>query len=201
MTRGIDRHASHLCRVLPLIAICLATFAPRSASADFVFNVQDVIYSAGATGASLDILFTNTGPTSVTIGGFSFELTVGNTAITFQDVTTGTSPSPYIFGSLGLSGPSIGTVVTGQDIMASDLDSFIDSGTTVASGQTVGLGHLLFDVAGNAAAGTYAVSLVGYPASSLSDPFSNNIPITSLNDGSITIQGQGVPEPASMVLL
>ena len=103
-------------------------------------SAQDVSVAAGELGAGLDVSLSNTGPSPVDIGGFTFELTVGDTAITFTNITTSTTTAPYIFDGLGLFGPNIGLAVNDQDWMASDIFSVIGSGTTLASNDTVGLG-------------------------------------------------------------
>ena len=198
MTRGIVLSGSKLRCAAVLLAAFVALLAPRSARADLIITADNVTASAGDTGAGLDVTLTNTGPGTVGIGGFTFELTVGSTDITFTGVTTATTLGPYIFGGLSLFGPSIGIVVNGQDIMASDNYLVIGSGTTLGSGATVGLGHLVFDVS-NSASGFYGVQIVAFPATSLADFGGTDVPITSLVNGSVTVRS--VPEPASLGLL
>jgi len=194
--------AAPLRRWVPVVALAVAALVgPRRAEADIIIMAQDVTVAAGASGASLDVTLTNTGPGSVSIGGFTLELTTGNAAITFTDVTTGTSSAPYIFDGLGLFGPSLGNVVNGQDIQASDVFSVVGSGTTIGSGATVGLGHLVFDVSSGASSSVNGLHIVAFPATSLSDFAGGDVPITTVTDGSITIRGTGVPEPASLGLV
>lgn len=197
MTRETVLSGSRLRRAAALLAAVVALLAPGSARADLIITADNVTEAAGASGVSLDVTLTNTGPGAVGIGGFTFELTVGSSDITFTGVTTATA-APYIFDGLGLFGPNIGTVVTGQDIMASDVFSVIGSGTTLGSGATVGLGHLVFDVSPSAT-GTYPVMIAAFPATSLSDFSGADVPITRTLDGSIKIRG--VPEPASICML
>jgi PEP-CTERM motif len=184
-------------RIATLIACTLALCASGSARAGLVVAAQAVTSSAGATGASLDVTLTNTGSSAVEIGAFTFELTVGSADITFTGVTTATSVA-YIFDGQGLIGPDIGIAVNGQDIMASDLYSVIGSGATVGAGATVGLGHLEFDVS-SSASGVYPVLLASFPATSLSDFDGNPVTITTLTNGSISLQS--VPEPSTMPLM
>ena len=198
MTRRNVRPASSAIRCAALLASVAALFLSGSARADLVIMADNVTATAGDTGIGLDVTLTNTGPGSIDIGGFSFELTVGSTDIKFTDVTTGTTTSPYIFGTLGLNGPDIGLLVTNQDIMASDVYSVIGAGTTLASGETYGLGHLLFDVS-NSASGVYDIVITPFPATSLSDFNFNDVPITTLVNGSVSVRG--VPEPASLGLV
>jgi hypothetical protein len=186
-------------RLAFLIATCIALLATGPARADLVISAQQVTSDPGATGVSLDVTLTNTGPSSVGIGAFTFELTVGSTDITFTGVTTATA-APYIFDGLGLIGPDIAVPgFTGQDIMASDLFSVFGSGATLGAGVTVGLGHLVFDVSGNAS-GVYPILLAAFPGTTLSDFDGNDVPITSLANGSVTTV-RSVPEPSAMLLL
>lgn len=207
MNRGTPGPAPRARGGRPALAACiglaLAMAAARPASADLILTAQDATAAAGSTGNSFDLVLKNTGPGSVTVGGFFFELTVADAAITFTGVTIATSPAPYIFDGLGLIGPNIGTVVNGQDIMASDLFSVIGSGTTLGSGASVGLGHVSFNASATAA-GSYTVRIAPSPATSLTDtsfPTPNDIPITTLSNGTIRIRTASVPVPASIGLV
>jgi hypothetical protein len=54
---------------------------------------------------------------------------------------------------------------------------------------------VLFDVAPSAATGKFDVVFSGFPATSLSDPSANDVPITTFDSGSIQIEAATVPEP------
>src|SRR5262249_37562009 len=74
-------------------------------------------------------------------------------------------------------------------------------GASVAAGATVGLGEVVFDVAGSAS-GVVPVMVAAFPATSLSDPEGNDLTDFTVVDGSITILADGtVPQPGSLVLL
>jgi hypothetical protein len=187
---------------LPLIVTAfLSLIIPSPVRADLVISVQSVTATAGTTGDSLDITLNNTGPNAVTVGGFSFEVTAATSVINFTAATTGTSTAPYIFDGNSLFGPTISTS-TGQTLDASDSFSIINSGTTVGSGATLGLGHLLFNVASGAPTGPVAVTLTSFPATSLSSPAGGNLTINSLVNGTITVNGSSnsvVPEPSTLI--
>jgi hypothetical protein len=64
----------------------------------------------------------------------------------------------------------------------------------------VGLAHFTFDVANDATAGPFTISLTTL-GNSLSDPTGNTIAITRLDNGTIIIeQPSSVPEPAGLGL-
>ena len=178
------------------LALSLGLIAAPS-RADFVVSVQSVTASAGSTGNALDVTLTNTGPTSATFSGFSFGLAPA-LGLTFTAVTTGTTTAGYIFGDLGLFGSDItSTPPAGVAIEASDLYSVAGAGVTLASGATLGLGHVFFNVSA-AATGSISVALAAPPATSLSSPAGTSLPVTRLQAGTVRIAAStAVPEPAS----
>lgn len=178
-------------QILPVLLASALLTAPL-ARADLVISVASATVNPGTVNDALDVSLLNNGPAAVTIGAFSFGVSVTDPDITFIGATTSTGTS-YIFAGDSLFGPGIGTAA-GQSLTASDVFDIIGSGAIVAAGGSVGLGHVLFDVAPNAAGGVFAVSLSA-PQSSLADPSSANIPINSLVNGQISIAAQGVPEP------
>ena len=185
-----------------VVAVAVAVAALLSsapARASLILNVSSVSVASGTTGASFDVTLTNTGPSaSPAIGAFSFSLTT-STQINFTGVTISTS-APYIFGGLGFVGPNITATAGPGAVSASDFFSVIGSGTTLGPVTTVGLGHVVFNAG---AAGVYTVTVLPFPATSLSDtsfPVPHDIPITTLNGGTITVTPTGgeVPEPATL---
>ena len=127
----------------------------------------------------------NTGPSSVDIAGFDLKLTIASSDITFTDLTTATTLAPYIFGSDSAFGPDIATSVAANVILASDLDA--SGQISLASGATVGVGHLLFDVSASGA-GSYTLSAA--PAgTNFSDLNGSDVPIDQFGVGTITITG------------
>jgi hypothetical protein len=143
-------------------------------------------------------LLTNTGPSTVVIGAFTFGISTTNTAISFVDANTSTVQGSYIFAGKSLFGPDLTGPSTGQSLSVSDVFTTPLSGTVVASGATFGLGHVLFVVGSSSATGGFAISLEGNPATSLSDPSGNVITINTLSNGTVNITG--APEPSSLLL-
>jgi hypothetical protein len=187
-------------RWLTRFAAAMLLLAPGAARADLVFNIESVSASAGSTGNTLDVTVTNTGPSAVTVGGFSFEISTPTSNINFTDATTATTLAPYIFGGNSAFGPSI-AISTGQALDASDSFFPFGSGSTLGAGATVGLGHVVFNVASGTPGGPITVSFTGGGFTSLSDPDGNDIPITTLGTGTITVKSGTVPEPSTSVLL
>ena len=183
-------------RLLTLATFFTAMVCSVPARADLIVSVGTVTASAGSIANSLEVDLRNTG-SAVTIGGFSFEVSVSNPDINFTQADTSTT-QPYIFPTDSLFGPFINTTA-GSSLTASDLSV---AGVTIAADTTVGLGDVLFNVAPGAAAGTYSVTLAPWPATSLSDPAANDVPITTLNAGQIQITGaQSVPEPSPVIFV
>jgi hypothetical protein len=185
---------------MPLVLTVFATLiASRHARAGLIVSVESVTANAGSTGNALDVTLTNTGPSAVTISGFSFEVSVGTSNVTFTEANISTTV-PYIFQGESLFGPVISTGI-GKSLPASDVFAISGSGATVGAGTEVGLGHVLFDVSALAPSGPVVVSLVPFPTTTLADPSGNNIIIDSLNNGTITvISGTVIPEPSTIVL-
>jgi hypothetical protein len=186
-------------RWLTPFAAALLLLAPGAARADLVLNIQSVTVLAGSSGDTLDVTLTNTGPSAVTVGGFTFEISTPTPNINFTQATTATTTAPYIFDGQSLLGPIISTS-TGQKLDASDLFKVIGSGATIGAGVTLGLGHAIFNVAAATAGGPITVSFTPPPTTSLSTPTGANIPITTLNTGTITVIPTAIPEPSVTVL-
>ncbi len=194
-------------RRLMLGLAALFVLSASSARAGLIVTAKNGTGAVGSTGNAFDVILTNTGPSAVSLGGFSFGLTTANSNITFTQANVSTT-TPYIFpGANSLFGPVISTTPppAGQTVIASDLGI---SGVSLGVGNSVGLGHVLFDVSAGAANGTFPVTLTPFPTTSLSDPNGNDVPVTSLVNGSITITGgtnggggTGVPEPSTLLML
>jgi hypothetical protein len=169
-----------------------------SARADLVISAQTVTAAAGSTGNFLEVDLTNTGPSSVSIGAFSFGLSVASTDITLQSADISTSVNPYIFVGHSLFGPIINTS-SGQSLVASDEFNPIGSGVTVGSGASVGLGRVSFDVSDFPAKSFFDV-FVDIDTTSLTGPTGGPVNITTLTNGGVKISST-VPEPSSLALL
>jgi hypothetical protein len=184
-----------------LLAMTAFTIGLTIAHASVIVSVQSVTVGPGSSGDGFDVLLTNSGPSSITVGAFSFGITIADSMINFTDANTSTAV-PYVLAGDSLFGPDLTGPTSGQSLISSDVALYPLSGGTLASGVTEGLGHILFNVAANAAPGQYAVSLGGYPTTSLSDPAGSVVSITTLTSGQITIASVStVPEPSSILLL
>ena len=157
-----------------MMGLVLGTLLAQSAcSAGITLSAGSVTAAPGSTLDTLEVDLTNTGPSASTIGGFSFELSVATPTISFTGVTTSTTMT-YIFSGNSLFGPILTGPVSGQTISAADIASTPLTGTTIASGATVGLGQVTFNVAANASGGQFVVNIATFPNTSLSDALGNN---------------------------
>jgi hypothetical protein len=183
------------------IGIAVGLLIPVVASAAGVtISLTPAIAAAGSSANSFDVDLTNLGPSSITVGGFAFGLSIANANISFTDVTISTA-ALYVFSGNSLFGPDLSGPSSGQTIFASDSVSVPLTGVTVNSGSTFGLGHVLFNVSANATAGIFAVNLAAFPLTNLSDAAGNNLNVDTLSPGQITIPGTVVPEPSSILFL
>ena len=184
--------------VLLVLALALPASSPVQAS--LIISAGSTAANAGSTGNAFDITLVNTGPDSITLGAFSVGISVANSNVSFTSATTATLP-PYVFAGDSLYGPTISTSAPGQILDASDL--CVACINAIASGATVGLAHVFFDVLAGAPAGPLAVSFAAFPTTSLSDSSGNDLAVTTVQDGTITINGPGVPvpEPSTLALL
>lgn len=192
------RHSQIRNALIAGIAVCC--FGSSNAKASLILEVQSVSASAGSSGNAFDVDLANLGPSSVTVGGFAFGTSTAASAISFTDANTSTALS-YIFALNSLFGPDLTGPTSGQSLTVSDIFAIQLSGVTLLSGDSVGLGHVLFSVTPNAAAGTYDVNLSPFPLTSLSDALGNDLTIDALSNGQITITGQVIPEPSFLLPL
>ena len=193
-----------------LFAGCAAALicTPAHASATFAtFSIQPVTQNAaqGGTGA-FDVVVTDNGPGSLSIAGFAFEISAGaGVTFTSADFNTGVT-YPYIF-----LGDSFDQNDTPPDPLFSQLaplkagdGTFDGAGITLISGQSFGLGDVLFSVSPTAALGPVTISFIGTPAvadgNNLSDAGGNSIPVSTFSSGTINITAASVPEPSSILL-
>ena len=182
-----------------LVALALALAASPPLWASIILTAGTVTAASPSSDNSFDLTLTNSGPAAVTVGGFSLGISVSDSHVSFTSATTATSTAPYIFDGFSLFGPVISTS-SGQALTASDSFAVIGSGSTLGAGVTVGLAHVFFDLTG-AATGPLTIMVAAFPTTSLSDASGNNIPISTSLNGTITISGATVPEPATFALL
>ncbi len=182
-------------------AVAAVLFCPASASASLIMSVQSATAAPGSSGNTFNVQLINTGPSAITVAGFSFGISTGNPNISFQDANTSTS-APYIFDGFSLFGPDLTGPTSGPSLNTSDVFAVALSGSTLGAGTTVGLGHILFDVSPGAAPGVFPVTLGDFPTTGLADPTGANLPIQTLSAGQITITGTtAVPEPGTLATL
>jgi len=159
-----------------------------------VMSVQNTSYTAGTSNDTLEVTLTNNGTSPITIGGFSFGISVGTTNLSFTSGNISTATAPYIFDGLGLFGPNI-TVsppnLPGQALNAEDIFSIPGSGATIGSGVTVGLGKVLFNIDPMTPTSMIPVTLSS-TVSSVSDVSGNSIPF-GLSSGNVSVTGLTAP--------
>ena len=185
-----------------LAGLAIGLVGPAPARAGLIVTVGSAAAAAGSTNDFLDVILQNTGPSAVTVDAFTFLFTTSNTFVTFTSANISTV-STYIFAGNSLLGPtiSIPSEPNAQTMNAGDVAN-VGNGTVIASGATLGLGHVLFNVAGNASAGLASLVLdTSTLGTSLSDSAGNLIPITTENNGQINITASASPEPSTFVPL
>jgi hypothetical protein len=186
----------------PAIGIlALAALLPASARADTILTIGSTTVTAGSSG-SIDVTLQNTGgaPDPI-VNAFFFKFSTSNSFVSFTEANISTAPT-YIFAGNSLFGPVISLTPppSGQLVDSSDVAA-IGNGTTVPAASTFGLGHILFNIAPSAPAGT-APLVFDVVGTSLSDVNGNAIPIIALNNGSINITtAASVPEPSTLTLI
>jgi hypothetical protein len=183
--------------ILPFVFTAAARGDVLSVSLSPLSNV-----AAGSTGDSFDVLLTNTSGPAVPIEGFFFEVLSSTPDVTLTDATTATTGAAYIFGVDSVFGPDIiGPGSTAADLSASDLDA--SGAISLASGATVALGHVVFNVSPTALAQIVDLTLAGFPGTSLSDDLGNNVAVSILAGNQFTINTSAtvVPEPSPTILI
>lgn len=192
-----DSHIRSCFRRLFALAAAIVLFISHPVAASIIVTVGNVSSNSPSSGNTLEVNLINTGLAPVSLAGFSFEIAVADPHITFTSATTATVAT-YVFAGNSLLGPIISTS-SGQTLDAFDVWSGA-GGATVAAGATVGLGHVFFDVSAGDSPGLVSVTL-SPAATSLFDSNGGNVTIDTLVNGSITIAGSAVPEPATLALL
>jgi hypothetical protein len=200
------------------VAICAVGLIPAHAATMYSISPATISASPGDVGDSFDVVLTNNGPDPISVAAFAFEVTVADPDVTLVGATYSTA-LPYIFDgdsfdqinaaliesfcscSYPLSIPNVDT--TNQTLVGSDVTND-DAGIAIASGESIGLGHVLFDVAPGAALGPFDLSFTGNfsgvvaDSNNMSDPLGNLISIDDYSEGSISVSS--VPEPSSLSL-
>jgi hypothetical protein len=186
-------------KALVLAAAGVLVGTPWPARAGIIVTVQSVSADAGTTGNALEVDLQNTG-SSVDIASFSFEISVApSSGVTFTGATINTLTNMYIFSGNSAQGPNIATSPPGTTLDASD--NAASGSTTVGTNSIFGLGEVFFNLAPSAPAGPVVVTLTPFPFTTLTDPNLNNVPIDTLNTGTITVlpAAATVPEPSALI--
>jgi hypothetical protein len=176
------------------LGLCLMAALPAHGS--MIVSIESVTAGVGTNNDSLDVLLTNTGPSAISVGSFTFNVSTSDTSIVFTDVSTATATAPYIFSS-SLFGPDLTGPNSGQTFTLEPSDIGGTGDVSIGSGDTVGLGHVLFDVTNGATTGPFAVTLGPTPAVTSLANGSGNVTVNTLTNGTITITP--VPEPATVL--
>lgn len=191
--------------LLPLVAAIVLVSMP--AHAGLIVTITPVSVAAGSAGV-FDVTLQNTGGAE-TIGSFSIGLSVAsNSGITFNGGNESTTLS-YIYtgNSFDIINSFPYTTVpppSGLDLEGSDLANN-GIGPSIATGSTVGLGHILFATTSNANLGEIAVTILSTcnsadSCTSLADNTGAALAFTA-SSGDITITaGTEVPEPSTWSL-
>jgi hypothetical protein len=189
------------------VALCAIGVLCGSAQASVIYSIgpATIPVQPGDVGDSFDVFLTNSGPDSLSVAGFAFEVSVAATTITLTGASVSTGANPYIFAGDSfdqINGFSLVYVNTAgpspQRLDASDITNVL-AGIQIAPGGSIDLGKVFFDVANPAQAGNFAVSFTGIVsnvanANNLSTPEGDGIAVDSFSSG--TIQVVPLPSPA-----
>lgn len=178
-------------RYLPFTILLAFAAAPCGASVIFFISSQ-LFNEFPGSGYSTDlqVYVENDSSSSITVGAFSFEVTItGPPGSVFTGLSGG--PGPIFSGS-----PVLESTLPGQTIDVAESDS---AGSTLSPGETRDLGLMTFNIAPTTVQGEYAITFTGGNglANSLTDLNGNPIPIDSLIGATINV----VPEPSSISLM
>lgn len=188
-----------------LFILTAATLAP-AASASAVFSIAPLTTQVhpGDTNDAFQVLLTNRSGADIPVAGFSFGVTTTDPNITFEAADTSTSV-PYIFTgdsldvihSIPLSASSPGRSLVGLDFTNDG------SGVMVASGQTVGLGRVFFDVSpGAPLLAPVIIDFSSNPGDNVLSGAGGNAIGVSLPAGTQIVTGASpAPEPATLLLV
>jgi hypothetical protein len=182
-------------RLLTTAAFLVAAFIGAApAPPPLVISVQNTSYTAGTNNDTVEITLTNTGSIPISVGGFSFGISVGTTNLSFTGANISTTTAPYIFAASGLFSPNISVSppnLPGQALNAEDIFSVPASGATIGAGVTVALGKVLFNIDPMTPTSMIPVS-VGTTPSSISDLNGSSVPFSATN-GTVNVTGLSAP--------
>jgi hypothetical protein len=181
---------------------------PARASTLFSIDLVTLSANPGDVGDAFDVVLTNAGPSSITVASFDFEVSVTDPDITLTGADFSTVADPYIF-----AGDSVDedlslplNFTSGSTLDANDTYDIANAGVTLASGESLALGEVLFDVADPATPGPFTISFTGglgeFGNNNLSDAYSNAINVDYATSGAITVNPLvTTPEPSAALPL
>jgi hypothetical protein len=186
------------------VLIAAAALIP-SASAGVVYSIVPIgpAPAAGSNGDVLEVLLSNTGVSAISVAAFNFGVTTTDTDVTFVSADTATTSQPYIFfgNSFDVQNSLPLNTTSGPSLLGSDLTADFITNVSLAGGQSLALGRVLYNVALNAALGPFIVDFTtGAFDNKLSQADLTDVPINTLQGATITI-GAAVPEPATLLLI
>jgi hypothetical protein len=191
--------------LLPLAVVALIGSQPVQAAMIISAAPASMIVAAGTSGASFDITLQNTGAAAQNIAGFSLGISVADPHLSFTGANMSTALT-YIFNgdSFAAAFPPFATTLTASLIEASDLSNS-GAGTSVAAGATIGLAHIIFNLAGNTSAGPISIVVaqdcsVTSDCTSLSDQAGANVTFTARGETINVTTATGIPEPSTFLL-
>jgi hypothetical protein len=189
----------------PILGILCAAglLCPSAHATTLIFlDPATVLANQGAIGDTVDVVLTNSGPGSISIQSFSFQVSVTDPDITFTGAGFSTAASPYIFAGDSfdvINGFTLNTDASGQTMNGSD-GTNDGAGVTLTAGESLALGELFFNASPTAAFGGITVSFTGgAAANNLSDPAGDNVAIGTFTSGTINVTS--TPEPSSFLLI
>ena len=172
----------------------------NTAQASIIYSISPgpTALAPGGSGA-VDVLLTNTGSSSISVGTFTFEVSSSSSAINLTGADFNTAPQTYLFSGKPLDQAlSLSLNYTaGQTLDAWD-SCGAGCGVTVGAGQSFALGRIFISVSSLAEA-SYTLSFTNSSGiNSLSDAANppDSITIDSLQSGTIVI----TPEPPTAIL-
>jgi hypothetical protein len=193
--RGLGRRA-----VLGILALGFVTLQATPAAAGTLDMIVESTTAAPGTAAQFDIVLQNNSASAVNIAFFSVDVLLSSTTdVTFTAIDNGTV-APYIFNITGSFPPGFSATLLPNEASANDLSN---SFQVLNPGDTFGLAHVTYLVDPAAHLGDVVnVSLLLPPSgqTELDDQAGAQVPFNSVN-GTITIAGPAIPEPASVTLL
>jgi hypothetical protein len=195
------------CRVvLGILALGFVTLQASPAGAGTLDMIVESTTAAPSSLAQFDIVLQNNSASAVNIAFFSVDVLLSSTTDVFFTAIDNGTVAPYIFSITGSFPPGFTSQNLGMEASGNDLSNTFQ---VLNPGDTFGLAHVTYVVNPSATLGDVVnLTLISSSMSSLpppngtelTDPTGAQVPFNTVN-GTITIAGPAVPEPASVTLL